>query len=146
MLHHATNQGTANLQPAASNIITALVTPSNFVLLLAIALPVKLKHLEPSCTQQLNQYATYKKCKSNAYPTQDTKTKQFLNTDAPISASKGIVPLVIIFMQSSYNNDYRYMLGVGSISRLISEPVLINELITEHGKMSSEGSLHTIDS
>lgn len=40
-LHCATNQGTE--QPAASNIITALVTPSNFVLLLAIALPVKLK-------------------------------------------------------------------------------------------------------
>ncbi len=77
-------------------------------------------------------------------PTQDTKTKIFSNTDAPISASKGIVPLVIIFMQSSYNNDFRYMLGVGSISRLISE--LVNKLITAHRKMSSEGSLHTIDS
>ncbi len=73
-------------------------------------------------------------------------TQNILNTDAPISASKGIVPLVIIFMQSSYNNDFRYMLGVGSISRLISELVLINELITEHEKMSSEGSLCTIDS
>jgi hypothetical protein len=69
-------------------------------------------------------------------PTQDTRTKIFLNTDAPISASKGIVPLVIIFIQSSYNNDFRYMLGVGSISRLISELVLINELITEHGKIT----------
>jgi hypothetical protein len=78
-------------------------------------------------------------------PTQDTRTKIFSNTDASISASKGIVPL-IIFIQSSYNNDFRYMLGVRSISRLISELVLINELITEHGKMSSEGSLHAIDS
>lgn len=89
------------------------------------------------CTKNANQMHI---------PTQDTKTKIFSNTDAPISASKGIVPLVIIFMQSSYNNDFRYMLGVGSISRLISELVLINKLITAHRKMSSEGSLHTIDS